>query len=220
MRHPEKTATSLVTKIFPIKKPHPRTPSSPPVPRCGLIKICPMQCFCRMLAWKKLRNSKQRCIWKEDKSWLARHNPRSRLWEWRGQPRNLKWQPSLRVDYAMSGIVHTREQEKTLGFSPGVPPCRELLSSKSPMSKHCCLLVPLARAFSLTGLPGFKEWSRGLKCFYLVYPHCLPWSDKWVWKEKKQESKKEGREREKSQQWSQTRSPQDRATAVKSQGPG
>lgn len=60
----------------------------------------------------------------------------------------------------MSGIVHTREQEKTLGFSPGVPPCRELLSSKSPMSK-----APLLSPSSLSqGFLTYRAaWLQGVE---------------------------------------------------------
>lgn len=46
---------------------------------------------------------------------------------------------------ATSGIVHAPEQERTLGSSPGVPPCREVLSSKSPVSE-APLLSPHSRS--------------------------------------------------------------------------
>lgn len=48
------------------------------------------------------------------------------------------------VFHATSGIAHAQEQEKTLGFSPGLPPCREVLNSKHPVSES-----PLLPARSL-----------------------------------------------------------------------
>lgn len=87
-------------------------------------------------------------ISEEDKSWLARHSPRSTLRERRGQPADLRRQPSLGVVCTTPGIAHARERKKTLGFIPGLPPCREVLSSEHPMNTP----APLARACSCTGL--------------------------------------------------------------------
>lgn len=77
-------------------------------------------------------------------------------------------------------------RRKPWDSAQGSHPAGRRSSPKAPWTRpHWCLLAPLARACWLTGLPGCKEWTRGLQCFYLVYLHCLSQWDKGGKMEKK-----------------------------------
>lgn len=154
-----------------------------------------------MPAWREPRNVRQRCILEEDKSWLARHSPRSRLRDQRGQqPPDSRWQPSLGVVCATPGIAHAPEWEKTLGYIPELPPCREVLSSKHPMSQSPTLPTHSLGQLALTqGWPCCKEWTRKLKlpfvvffffCIFLLSPHLSSETGK----KRKQEGRKDQEE--------------------------